>query len=371
MTTIELIEPTNGSVTAPLQRYCWLPHDHEGSKQHFEDAIVVRSLMSLSWIDLGGVDEDKSIPRPICFAWRHDVPDANDVEYELIISRHDDLRDPVVFKNVVENQNGQFVRKSGDVKVAVWHLHIASRYFWQVVATQSEQIVAASPLWSFTTHRSTPRWIQVPGMTNVRDIGGWPLSNGRRVRQGVLYRSSALNNFELGTARLGITDEGKRLLIEDLGIRTDLELRGDVNNAPALDQAKVKWIPIPIRPYDEMLDYTEQYRDIFRIFADPSHYPMICHCAGGADRTGTLSFLLHALLGVGMSDLIRDYELTSFANLPRSHCADYFAKFLQILDTFDSGGSSINDKAERYLRSIGVTDSDLAAIRAQLIVRGD
>ena len=133
----------------------------------------------------------------------------------------------------------------------------------------------------------------------------------------------------------------------------------------------MRWIPISIRPYEEMLDYAEQYRDVFRILADPSHYLMICHCAGGADRTGTLSFLLHALLGVGMSDLIRDYELTSFANLPRSRCADYFRKFLEILNAFDGSEGTINDKAENYLRSIGVTDGELATIRTQLIVQED
>ena len=36
------------------------------------------------------------------------------------------------------------------------------------------------------------------------------------------------------------------------------------------------------------------------------------HCAGGADRTGTLAFLIEALLGVSESDLSKDYELTSF-----------------------------------------------------------
>ena len=36
------------------------------------------------------------------------------------------------------------------------------------------------------------------------------------------------------------------------------------------------------------------------------------HCAGGADRTGTLAFLIEALLGVSESDLSKDYELTTF-----------------------------------------------------------
>ena len=40
--------------------------------------------------------------------------------------------------------------------------------------------------------------------------------------------------------------------------------------------------------------------------------PCFYHCAIGADRTGTLSFMLEALLGVSSSDIDKDYEITSF-----------------------------------------------------------
>ena len=39
---------------------------------------------------------------------------------------------------------------------------------------------------------------------------------------------------------------------------------------------------------------------------------MYFHCAGGADRTGTLAFLIEALVGVSENDLSKDYELTTF-----------------------------------------------------------
>ena len=36
------------------------------------------------------------------------------------------------------------------------------------------------------------------------------------------------------------------------------------------------------------------------------------HCIGGADRTGTLAFMIESLLGVSETDMDIDYELTSF-----------------------------------------------------------
>lgn len=45
-----------------------------------------------------------------------------------------------------------------------------------------------------------------------------------------------------------------------------------------------------------------------RVFANPDNYPIIFHCRGGADRTGSLAFILNALQGVSEADLIKDYE---------------------------------------------------------------
>ena len=43
-------------------------------------------------------------------------------------------------------------------------------------------------------------------------------------------------------------------------------------------------------------------------------YPAVFHCAAGADRTGTLAFLISGLLGVSRDDLTKDFELTSFSD---------------------------------------------------------
>ena len=54
-------------------------------------------------------------------------------------------------------------------------------------------------------------------------------------------------------------------------------------------------------------------RTFFETLADKSMYPLYGHCWGGADRAGTLFFLLENLLGVPYKDAILDYELTSLS----------------------------------------------------------
>lgn len=343
-TTIRLLAPQNDSVTPPLQEWTW-PEDREGP--HAESG---------RWDDLHAVSEDRGVPRALPFTWEVSLPHGGSFSYELAISRHVDFDDPLVLRNLSEP------------KAEVQHLHTATRYFWKVAATRSGRRVAVSPVWSFTTNSSPPRWIRVPGITNVRDIGGWPLPGDRMVRQGVIYRSSEMNSH------LDITDEGRGTLIHELGIRTDLDLRADTEEAePALDTRMVRWINIPVRPYEGIGEETakKSYRKVFETFADASNYPILFHCWGGADRGGTVAFLLGALLGMSMGDLTRDYEVTSLSIWGIRSCeSDEFKKMLNVLARFGNGKDDINEQVENYLRAAGLTEKHIASTRAQCIVSG-
>ena len=47
------------------------------------------------------------------------------------------------------------------------------------------------------------------------------------------------------------------------------------------------------------------------------------HCFGGADRTGTVGFLLNGLLGVSYTDLVIDFELTSYSSINNEHIRNH------------------------------------------------
>jgi protein tyrosine/serine phosphatase len=111
-----------------------------------------------------------------------------------------------------------------------------------------------------------------------------------------------------------------------------------------------------------------EYRKVFQAFADPANYPIIVHCAVGADRTGTVAFLLHGLLGMNMEDCIRDYELTTLSTVGvRTHTSAEFQGFLKALREFGDPPDDLAGQVEGYLRSIGVTAEEISAIRRLLI----
>ena len=353
MRRIRLIEPTHRATAEHVQR-----HDHSpnpGAVAKNPDTGATRDDFSpIRGDGPAPPAKDRSFPNPVRFAWEPVSPASGNVLYNLRISSDPEFTRPHVDRMVPASQYEEP------------NLHIGTRYFWKVVARGTNGSIAESPVWTFETPQHPPRWIRVPGITNVRDMGGWALPNGRSVRQGLLYRSSEMNSH------VDITEEGRRVLLEDLKIRTDLDLRGGKEAfGPVLDPSLVQWVHIPIAPYKNITEesWSGGYRKIFALFAEPSNYPILFHCWGGADRGATVAFLLHALLGLSVSDLIRDYELTSLSIWgDRSRTSKEFQSLLQALQPFSKHPDDIHGQVRAYLQSIGVTGGEIAAIRDLLIL---
>jgi hypothetical protein len=111
----------------------------------------------------------------------------------------------------------------------------------------------------------------------------------------------------------------------------------------------------------------QSYRQLFSTLAVKENYPIYMHCTGGADRTGTVSFLLNAMLGVSELECIQDYELTSFSvyeerNTRSGPYAKYYEEFRAQLDAY--AGDTLQEKAEAYLIRIGVTKAEIDSIKA-------
>jgi hypothetical protein len=365
MINIKLFAPSNGSITAPLQRYPWRA-DEEMPKESAVDsgasAAPIHQADPEAFRYLGEplldgdpvTAEDRSLPRAVSFTWQVHSDDKRSLSYDLMISQNPGFDAPLI------------VRDLPAPSAEVLHLYIATRYFWKVIVRRSGQALAESATWSFTTDSTPPRWIRVPGTTNVRDMGGWPLPGDRIVRQGLLFRASEMNGH------IQITDEGKRVLVHELGIRTDLDLRKSTGEAePVLDPRLVQWINIPALSYHVMLEEEGRntLRRIFQIFAEASNYPILFHCWGGADRTGTVAFLLHALLGVSKENLIHDYELTSLSFWGKRSRSHYkFQRMLDILTPSGEEAERFTEQVAAYLLTIGVTREAIATIRALLVV---
>jgi hypothetical protein len=155
---------------------------------------------------------------------------------------------------------------------------------------------------------------------------------------------------------------------EVLGIKTEIDFRSPIeaNNYGGSPIPNAELIYVTLGGYAEAFRQSE-YKELFSMLADVNKYPIYMHCTGGADRTGTVSFLLNALLGVSETELIQDYELTSFSvygqrNTQHGEYFKYFQEFFERLNTYT--GDTLQEKTENYMLAIGVTAEEIASIKA-------
>jgi protein tyrosine/serine phosphatase len=144
---------------------------------------------------------------------------------------------------------------------------------------------------------------------NVRDLGGWE-ADGGHIAYGKLYRGARLSSR--------MPDSGKDIFLHQLGISVDLDLRGikesEAHVGPIIEGAEYLKLPVEKNLGRGTGNTEELYQQAIRSIIGwlGEGRAVYFHCAGGADRTGTLAFLIEALLGVSENDLSKDYELTTF-----------------------------------------------------------
>ena len=226
------------------------------------------------------------------------------------------------------------------------------------------------------------RWTNVEKIPNLRDVGGFTNMYGRLLKRGVFYRSAGWNDnaktpknrpeseWKKGKSRL--TEQGRRRALEELGLRTDLDLRSasecwGMTGSPL--GACVAWEHIPFGHYDEIPEskrFEKAVKDVFAVLADPSKRPLVFHCIGGADRTGTLAFYIQALCDVDDDVLVKDWELTGCytarSSFRHEDCIDRLQDSL-----LRYPGGSTKQRVRTFLRSCGVTDAQMDAVRSAML----
>jgi protein-tyrosine phosphatase len=165
-----------------------------------------------------------------------------------------------------------------------------------------------------------PRFLELVGANNVRDLGGLPTADGRTVRPGRILRSDFL-------VRLDPADE--RQLIGELGLQRVIDLRtvAEVERFPGPWEdlgVDVVRAALPLDPAFVANAATEM-TGLYLTFAAPpagalasavealldvDRHPVLVHCAAGKDRTGVLVALALELLGVEHEVIGLDYSLT-------------------------------------------------------------
>lgn len=175
------------------------------------------------------------------------------------------------------------------------------------------------------------RRIELEGLSNFRDLGGYATADGARVKWRTIFRSDTL---------AALTDADMDAVC-DLGVTTACDLRyGEERvNEPSRflghHQVEVLELGLDARPESTLLDsyelaedtatlaaaymtegyrqyplrYAEAYRTIFRRLSDG--HQIVIHCTAGKDRAGTASAMVLLALGVPLETVFEDYLLTN------------------------------------------------------------
>lgn len=178
------------------------------------------------------------------------------------------------------------------------------------------------------------RWLPLTGGHNVRDLGGFPTSDGRTTRWGRVFRSGTMTHLKPADVAT----------LRGLGLRTICDLRGNRER----DQEPTDWNAIGcgywsrdhqdssgnlarlasreegvdadrfrqamVRLYGILpFSQEESFRAVFRHLL-AGDLPLLFHCAAGKDRTGAMSALLLLAIGVEREAIMTDFLLSN-------HCA--------------------------------------------------
>ncbi|MBX6750467.1 MAG: tyrosine-protein phosphatase [Micromonosporaceae bacterium] len=222
---------------------------------------------------------------------------------------------------------------------------------------------------------------------NFRDLGGYPTIDGRTVAWRRLFRSDDLSRLT--------GDDAERFA--GLGIRTVVDLRrptevaelGRVPSFAGVDYRHIHlvhqlWPPAEhTGPDDRVAFLIDRYREMaiearegigeaLRVIAEADAAPLVVHCIAGKDRTGIVAALTLYLLGVDEDAIIHDYTLSEPADasiraLLGKEPSRFPAAPAAVMHGFLSWLREHHGSVEAYVKSIGVTDDHITAMRAHLL----
>ena len=234
------------------------------------------------------------------------------------------------------------------------------------------------------------RRLDLPGVWNLRDVGGYPVAGGGQIRWRTLLRSDALHQLD-GTGLAALRGLGLRTIV-DLRTLPEAEMAPSaVAGLPArtthisLLGGDLESLPLELAAiYRYLIDERgPAIAEAIKVLSEPDAMPAMVHCSAGKDRTGVVCALVLAAVGVPDEYIVADYALSSVYLDPqrtpaigrlqastglgdevtRALLGSPPALILDVLDRVRGRAGS----AGGYLREHGLTEADLARLRAVLV----
>ena len=317
---------------------------------------------------------DRFAPKPATISWENTRNGA--LYYTVRVGLKSDLSDAQEYL-------------VNDTTIDIDYLFVAKHYYYQIYAHYEGNEVVKSQIFDFYT-ADTPRTVSIPNVSNTRDIGGRFVLNGQyQVKQGMVYRGAEVD-AKASKAWGAITEEGKHIMVDILGIKTDLDLRNGLSLTKSPIDDSLNYVnvsgPYYADPGVKQKDngatinstpYKEALTTEIRTFANPDNYPIYLHCSLGRDRAGTLAYLISALVGVELVDLQRDYETSFFAITGWADAEQGSGKIDQMISSFNTlanflttqyPSDSLMGSTERFVKEyLGITQEEVDTIRNTLL----
>lgn len=254
--------------------------------------------------------------------------------------------------------------------------------------------------------RSLNTEIEISSVLNFRDAGNMITTDGKKIRDGIIFRSAKPDNIS----------KKDILLLHDLNIKTIVDLRApqeggkkrkkvdnfDTVSLP-LDFEKVtreRLIPLLKRKdagemipemilnlYNEILDGSVNvFGEVIKILLDPLRTPILIHCHAGKDRTGIICALIQMALNAETESIVDNYLESNKSIVPHYRKALAIRKILSfgffpgdmislaitvrekyILSVIDRVSTHYGG-IEAYLEQSGQCNSDIKQLKEQYII---
>lgn len=241
--------------------------------------------------------------------------------------------------------------------------------------------------------RESGRHIPIPGTLNFRDVGGYQVEGGGTVARRTLFRSDALH----------MVDQAGSGMLAGFDLKTVVDLRTIeellIAQSPLADFADRGTRTIHLSLAGP--DFSELPPDLDGVYsffvhrrahaiaaaikhlARPGALPGLVHCTAGKDRTGIVIAFTLAAVGVPDQIIAADYALSGMYLVPGQTAVigqisaapgldEQVTRMLiasppELMTRALARARQQEGSIAGYLTSNGLTDADLAALRAALV----
>lgn len=222
---------------------------------------------------------------------------------------------------------GEFMLLDRQGQCEIKNLVPQRTYYYKVVSDKCRAIASGS---FFTS--GLVRMIAIDGGFNIRDLGGWKGLDNHTVRYEQIYRGGSLGGTDKNGTCTQISDADRNELYR-IGVRAQLDLRAKTDGGlyrgeGSLHSYSMGKTPLRNADFNNTMTDNGAYNKDQSVISDVAWIiyelrrgrPVYFNCRQGADRTGTVAFLIEGLLGCygrqngsGGNQMAIDYELTGFS----------------------------------------------------------